>query len=150
MEVLITDAEKQHLSQLEEIEKACFSLPWTLEQLRSQLKDERHECVCALDVEGKVLGYVGMMCVLDEGYISNVAVRKEYRRQGIADGLIFRLTELAKIRKLQFMTLEVRAGNEPAIALYRKHGFVPAGQRKNYYSYPREDAVIMTKFLNVK
>ena len=50
MEVLITDAEKQHLSQLEEIEKACFSVPWTLEQLRSQLKDERHECVCALDM----------------------------------------------------------------------------------------------------
>lgn len=148
MEVLVVDAAVCHLPQMEEIEKRCFSMPWTQEQLSSQLKDARHECIVALDRAGNVLGYVGMMCVLDEGYISNVAVHPDYRRKGIGDRLINRLTELAVLRDLAFLTLEVRAGNAPAIALYRKHGFVPVGQRKNYYSLPREDAVLMTLFLN--
>ena len=146
MEVFLTDAAAEHLPQMEEIEKRCFSIPWTQEQLRSQLKDAQHECIAALDRDGNVLGYVGMMCVLDEGYLANVAVLPEFRRMGIADRLIDRLTELARLRDLSFLTLEVRAGNAPAIALYRKHGFVPVGQRKNYYSLPREDAVLMTKF----
>ena len=87
-----------------------------------------------------------MMFVLDEGYISNVAVSPKYRRQGIADALIERLDELCSGHGLAFVSLEVRAGNAPAVALYEKHGFAPVGLRKNYYERPREDAVIMTKY----
>ena len=93
------------------------------------------------------MGYVGMMCVLDEGYIANVAVSPDWRRQGIGDALIAELLRRAVSRELAFVTLEVRAGNEAAKALYAKHGFVPVGLRKKYYASPTEDAVLMTKFL---
>ena len=145
MDVRICDALSAHVPQIEAIERACFSVPWTAGQIRSQLKDDTHEFLAALDGMGKVLGYVGMMTVLDEGYIANVAVDPAYRRQGIGDRLIERLTEIAAERGLSFMTLEVRAGNRPAIALYEKHGFVPVGLRRNYYTQPREDALLMTK-----
>ncbi len=145
MDVYICDATDAHVSQIEAIEKACFSVPWTEEQILSQLKDETHEFLAALDGADKLLGYVGMMTILDEGYIANVAVDPAYRRQGIGGRLIDRLTEIAAARRLSFVTLEVRAGNRPAIALYEKHGFVPVGLRRNYYTLPREDALLMTK-----
>ena len=147
MDVRICDAEERHIPQIETIETLCFSMPWTREQLHSQLHDAQHECIAALDGEDNVLGYVGMMCVLDEGYISNVAVHPQARRRGLADRLIDELMARARQRSLSFVTLEVRAGNEPAIALYRKHGFLPVGRRKNYYSLPKEDALLMTNTL---
>lgn len=143
----IEDVREQELEQIEKIEKACFSLPWTVEQLRNQLKDSQHEFIAAKDDEGRVLGYVGMMYVLDEGYISNVAVAPEARRQGISDELIGELMRRSRFLGLAFVTLEVRCGNAAAIALYKKHGFVPVGRRKNYYDFPREDAILMTHFL---
>ena len=82
--------------------------------------------------------------VLDEGYIDNVAVRPDCRRQGIASALLGAFERFAQAH-LAFLTLEVRASNTPAIALYEAHGFVREGVRKNYYTNPREDAVIMTR-----
>ena len=145
MELQICDAAERHVPQIEELERVCFSVPWTAEQIRSQLSDAQHVFLAALDASDRVLGYVGMIMVLDEGYIANVAVAPAFRRQGIADRLITRLDEIAQARGLSFMTLEVRAGNDPAIALYKKHGFLPVGLRKNYYTLPREDALLMTK-----
>lgn len=146
MEYRIVNAELRHIEQLEQIEQACFSMPWTREQLESQLPDSCHVFIAAESGEA-VLGYVGMMYIIDEGYISNVAVAPEYRRQGIADALIDELTRRAAALNLAFVTLEARQSNSPAIALYKKHGFVPVGVRKNYYELPKEDAVLMTKFL---
>lgn len=143
----IDDVREEQLEQIEEIEKACFSLPWTIEQLKSQLKDSQHEFIASLDDEGRVLGYVGMMYVLDEGYISNVAVAPEARRQGIGRDLIKELMARAAALDLAFVTLEVRCSNAAAIALYEKQGFLPVGKRKNYYDFPREDAILMTHFL---
>lgn len=132
------------LEQVEELEKRCFSLPWTWEMLMSQLPDDEHEFLAAVDENGKLLGYVGMMTVLDEGYISNVAVDPDNRRQGIGEKLIRELLERCRLRQLSFVTLEVREHNEPAIALYSKMGFVPVGLRKNYYEAPKENAILMT------
>lgn len=146
MEYSICDVTAAHIPQIEQIEQRCFSMPWTAEQLQSQTKDAQHEFIAALSPEGTVLGYVGMMFVLDEGYISNVAVSPDCRRRGIADALIDRLCEICERLGLGFVTLEVRAGNAPAIALYEKHGFERVGLRKAYYERPREDALIMTKF----
>lgn len=146
MDFFVADAAITHIEAIEELEKRCFSVPWTREQLLSQLPDERHEFLVALH-EGRPVGYVGMMCVLDEGYIANVAVSPACRRQGIADALIAELLRRAVSRELAFVTLEVRAGNEAAKALYAKHGFVPVGTRKKYYTSPTEDAILMTKFL---
>lgn len=146
MDYRIIDTTETQLEQIEKIEQQCFSFPWTLDQLRSQLSDDRHVFLAAVAENGAVLGYVGMMFVLDEGYISNVAVAPAYRRQGVADALISALMTRAEELALAFVTLEVRAGNETAKSLYAKHGFVPVGRRKNYYDLPKEDAILMTRF----
>ena len=143
----ICDASPAHVEQLEALEKACFSLPWTHEQLMSQLPDERHCFLVALEGE-TVCGYAGMMHVLDEGYISNVAVAPEARRRGIGAQLVKAILDRSKELGLSFVTLEVRAGNQAAIRLYQKQGFQEVGRRKNYYDYPKEDAILMTKTLS--
>ena len=149
MALLIRDARREDLPALEALEGLCFSVPWTREQLESQLPDARHVFLAA-EEDGRLLGYVGMMHVLDEGYISNVAVSPGARRRGIGRALIAALGRRAEALGLAFVTLEVRESNEPAILLYRGEGFVPVGLRKNYYDAPKENALLMTKFFEVR
>lgn len=101
--------------------------------------------IVALGDNGQVLGYAGMSVVAGEGYIDNVAVRQEYRRQGIAQALLDVFLRFGAAHQLEFLTLEVRASNDPAKQLYMKHGFAQVGRRKDYYDDPKEDAIIMTK-----
>ncbi len=143
--IVIRDAVAADLDRLEALEGLCFSVPWTREQLISQLPDGMHVFLVA-DVGGKAAGYVGMMHIVDEGYISNVAVAPEHRRRGVADALIASLLARCEALSLAFVTLEVRRGNAPAVALYEKHGFRRVGERRDYYEHPREDALLMTKF----
>ena len=145
MDFTIINAGAEHIEHIERLEEECFSLPWTRDFIRSQLPDEQHIFLAAMAGE-QLLGYVGMMYVVDEGYISNVAVAQSCRRRGIADALLDELTRRAEALELAFMTLEVRESNDPAIALYAKHGFTVVGKRKNYYVFPKEDAILMTKF----
>ena len=140
--VKLTEA---HIPQMVELEKICFSLPWTADMIKSELNNP--SCLYLAAVDGDTLvGYIGVQTVLDEGYINNVAVRPEYRRQGIAAALISLLVDQARAIGLAFMTLEVRESNAPAISLYEKLGFTTVGRRKNYYEKPREDAILMTSF----
>ncbi|MDE6108054.1 MAG: ribosomal protein S18-alanine N-acetyltransferase, partial [Oscillospiraceae bacterium] len=90
-----------------------------------------------------VLGYAGLHAVMDEGYLDNIAVREDYRGNGIADDLMDVFVRFGR-EHLSFLTLEVRPSNEPAIQLYYKHGFAQVGRRKDYYRHPKEDAIIMT------
>ena len=143
----IADVRLEHIDEIEQLEKQCFSVPWSRQALISQLPDDMHFFIAAFNDSGRVLGYVGMMYVLDEGYISNVAVSPECRRLGIADKLIESLIKRANEKNLSFVTLEVRESNLPAIELYRKNGFSDVGLRKNYYNKPTENAILMTKFL---
>lgn len=143
MEITITDASEALLPQIQRIEQQSFSVPWTEQMLRMQLAPDSHVFLTAQTADG-VIGYVGMMYVLDEGYISNIAVRPDYRRRGVADALLSALEQRARALMLSFLTLEVRAHNAPAIALYGKHGYRVAGRRKNYYEKPTEDALLMT------
>ena len=147
MDIQITDASKRHLKDLVKLEQSCFSSPWTREQLLAAYPDERHVLLVAETDTGSAFGYVGMMHVLDEGYISNVAVAPEYRRQGIGDRLIESMLARAEALELSFVTLEVRESNVPAPALYAKHGFQQVGKRKQYYERPKEDAILMTTLL---
>ena len=146
MDYAILDAAARHLPQVERLEQRCFSVQWTEAQLRAQLPDDRHVFLVA-ERGDEVLGYVGLMHVLDEGYISNVAVSPDCRRQGIGAALIAELTRRAGRLELAFLTLEARASNAPAIRLYEKMGFRQVGRRKRYYQRPEEDAVLMTLFL---
>lgn len=133
------------IPQMAALEALCFSLPWTEEMIANELKKTNCIYLAALDND-KLIGYIGMQSVLDEGYINNVAVHPDYRRQGVASALLSNLIELARQSQLAFLTLEVRKSNSSAIALYTGFGFTPVGIRKNYYVKPREDAILMTIF----
>jgi ribosomal-protein-alanine N-acetyltransferase len=143
LEIRITDAREELLPQIQRIEQQSFTVPWTEAMLRMQLQPDSHVFLTAETPAG-VVGYVGMLYVLDEGYISNVAVRPDQRRQGIADALLNELEVRARTLRLSFLTLEVRESNAAAVALYEKRGYRIAGRRKNYYEKPTEDALLMT------
>jgi ribosomal-protein-alanine N-acetyltransferase len=143
----ITDAGEAQLEGIERLEKLCFSMPWTREQINSQLPDKEHIFLTAVGEDGAVAGYAGAMIAADEGYISNVAVDPEKRRAGIGGALVSELIARCRARQLAFVTLEVRKSNGPARALYAKYGFSDVGERKNYYDLPRENAILMTLFL---
>ena len=146
--IRIVDTRHEHIDDILLIEQQCFSLPWTRDQLTAQLSEHMHIFLAAEDESGRAVGYVGLMYVLDEGYISNIAVSSDRRREGIADMLLTELYARAKAKKLSFLTLEVRESNTPAQCLYKKHGYTEVGRRKDYYSRPKEDAVLMTCFLS--
>lgn len=126
-----------------ELEKRCFSLPWSLAAVKEELKNPAG-CYFGAFAGGGLIGYAGMQVILDEGYITNIAVSPEHRRGGVADRLMAELAALARKRELSFLTLEVRESNHPAIGLYKKYGFAAVGMRPGYYDQPKEDAVIMT------
>ena len=130
------------------IEEVCFAQPLTEQQILSQIRNESYILVCAGNRRSEIVAYAGMYFVLDEGYITNVAVSPSCRRAHIADHLMDELEHLSVKKKLSFLTLEVRESNSPAIMLYKKHGFQTTGLRKKYYQAPVENAVIMTKMLS--
>ena len=126
-----------------EIENVCFSHPWTKEDLEEGTHNFTHYFVA--ESEGEVVGYCGIQALSGEGYITNVATLPEYRGLGIATRIISELLEFAMAEGLEFVTLEVRESNTPAINLYTAFGFKEVGRRKNYYDAPKEDAILMTR-----
>lgn len=134
-----------HLDNVYIIETECFSHPWSRQSLENELNNETSLFLVAKE-ENEVIGYIGMSIVIDEGYIFNVAVRESYRNKGVATALINELVTYGKKNNFCFITLEVRESNLPAISLYSKFGFIKAGERKDYYSNPKENAILMTKY----
>ena len=145
MHVRIVPMTGDHVDEVAELERICFTTPWSRNMLVEELENDCAAFLVALDDQGRVAGYAGLLVVLDEGYITNVAVRPAFRRQGIAADLLTVFDRFARGNHLAFLTLEVRASNEPALALYEKLGYRRMGLRKNYYEHPKEDAVIMTR-----
>ena len=145
MHVRIVPMTADHLDEVAELERVCFTTPWSRNMLAEELDNYLSAFLVALDDNDKVAGYAGLQAVLDEGYITNVAVRPDCRRQGIAGKLLQVFLDFAKGNHLAFLSLEVRASNYDAIALYGSRGFRSVGRRKHYYEHPREDAIIMTK-----
>ena len=140
----IVPMDRGHIPQILELERACFSTPWTETMLSDALFDPQASFIVAQDEEGNVVGYAGLHVIVDEGYIDNVAVEPDARRHGVASALLDVFCRFGAAN-LAFLTLEVRSSNAPAISLYEKFGFFRAGLRKGYYQHPREDAVIMTR-----
>ena len=145
MHVRIVPMNADHLDEVAELERICFSTPWSRNMLAEELDNMLSAFLVALDDADRVVGYAGVQVILDEGYITNIAVRPECRRQGIAAKLLQVFMDFAKANQLSFLTLEVRASNYDAIALYGSRGFRSMGRRKNYYEHPKEDALIMTR-----
>lgn len=135
--------EQTHVSAAAEIERLCFSDPWSEEGLRLLCSPLGAAYVVA--EEGRVAAYAGMLTVLDEGQIVNVATHPDYRRRGFARAALGALISHAESEGIVLLSLEVRASNSAAISLYRSEGFVAAGSRPRFYSHPVEAALVMIR-----
>ena len=135
---------QDHVAQVAALEKLCFVDPWSENSIASELKNPLALWLVA-EFQGEVAGYIGSQSVLPESDVMNVAVNPVHRRKGIAEALVLALCDALKAGGNESLTLEVRASNAPAIALYEKLGFVQIGRRPNYYRNPKEDALILRK-----
>ena len=146
-QVKIVPMAAEHLDRLEQLERMCFSRPWSKKMLAEELDNQCAAFLVAVEPETeKAVGYAGLLVVADEGYITNVAVDPSCRRQGVAAQLLQVFDNFAKGNHLAFLTLEVRPSNAAAIALYEGFGFREVGRRRNYYDLPKEGALILTKY----
>lgn len=134
-----------HLDAVAKLERECFAHPWSRESLKETLRSGDSLFYIA-ELDGRVIGYIGMSFVLDEGYIYNVAVEKSSRKKGAGSALIQTLVNYGKKNGFAFLTLEVRESNTAARSLYSSFGFIKVGERKDYYSDPVDNAVLMTLF----
>ena len=134
----------QDVAQIAQLEKLCFSDPWSENSITSELDNRLSHWLVAVE-EGEVLGYVGSQTVLDGTDMMNIAVSPNHRRKGIAEALVNRLVSDLKEKNVVFLMLEVRKSNIAAISLYEKLGFSQVGVRRNYYRNPKEDALILRK-----
>ena len=144
MNIQITPMTKERLPAVAALEQVCFPAdPWSEALFREALDNPAVAILLAQGEDGGVLGYAVLSTVLDEGNLDNIAVAPEARRNGIADALLSAIAGFGR-EHLACLMLEVRSSNVPAIALYEKHGFAAVGRRKNYYTSPKEDAILMT------
>ena len=138
----IISATLDDVADIKKIEDECFSVPWSEKSITESLNNPCSHFYVAKDGEN-AMGYIGIQIFSGEGYFTNVATLPEYRKQGIAKALIERALE----NEMEFLTLEVRESNLPAINLYEKLGFAEVGRRPKFYREPDEDAILMTKYL---
>jgi ribosomal-protein-alanine N-acetyltransferase len=131
------------LDEVMKIEEELFSAPWTKEGFFTFLTRD-HSMFLVVEDKGEIIGYCGLLMVLDEGDVTNVAVRSDRQREGIGQFMMESMKRLAGDLGITIIHLEVRAGNGTAIRLYERLGFIRDGLRKNYYSDPVEDAILMT------
>ena len=143
----IRDARAGDAGAIGALERQCFADPWPEEAVAAYINGGNCLMLCAEGEGGELLGYVGMQHVLDEGYIGNVCTAPQRRRRGVARALLAELESRSRRLGLAFLTLEARASNAAAIALYEGAGYGRVGTRPGYYQHPAEDAVIMTLFL---
>lgn len=141
--ICIVPLEERHIKDIAKLEALCFSEPWSEEGILEAYRLGTKFFVAESDKN--LMGYIGIKAVIDEGYITNVAVYPNYRGIGVATALINKVFDYAKEKGLSFVSLEVRASNTAAVSLYEKTGFKEEGRRKDFYRLPREDALIMTK-----
>ncbi|HIX71460.1 MAG TPA: ribosomal protein S18-alanine N-acetyltransferase [Candidatus Anaerobutyricum stercoripullorum] len=140
--IVIRTMSERDSSAVWELEKKCFSVPWSEESIRAMFSEKGYWNLTARD-DGSLVGYIGMKAVLDEADITNVAVDPDRRRQGIGKMLLRELLAKAGDMGIRRIFLEVRVSNTAARALYEQAGFRTVDVRKNYYEKPKEDAYIM-------
>ncbi len=141
--ISIRIANEKDIPQIANIESLNFSMPWSENSVKESM--ERDTVFFIAEKENNIIGYMGLTCILDEGYVTNVAVNESYRKSGAGTLLMNKAIDYAKDNGLSFISLEVRASNENAISLYTRLSFENAGLRKNFYEKPKEDAIIMTR-----
>lgn len=149
MKIEISRLTHDDLEGIYEVEKDSFPIPWPISSFEEELKNILATYLVA-KVENKIIGYIGMWFVMDECHITNIAVLKEFRKNGIATKLINEMLKLCKEHGTTYIMLEVRSSNIPAQNLYSKFNFTEEVIRKDYYKNPdgtREDAIVMSREL---
>lgn len=139
---LIRLMETRDLDEILEVEMSCFKTPWTRHMFEDELYNS-NAYYFVVNVNEKIVGYVGFWKIIDEAHITNVAIHEDYRRLGYGRALITAMLNKVKELKIIAVTLEVRVSNLDAISLYESFGFVSSGVRRGYYSDNNEDALIM-------
>lgn len=147
-DITILPFSPEHVDGIFTISNLSFKTPWSRESIEKELENDIARYVVAIK-NNLVIGYGGAWLILDEGQITNIAVHPEFRGLGVSHLLLDALIEVCALEGITAMTLEVRKSNFAAQNLYKKHGFVEEGIRKNYYLAPIEDGIIMWKY-NIK
>lgn len=142
-QLVIRQARKEDSESLAKTDLLCFTIPWSRKAFESEFEYENEAFYIIAEIGDDVAGYMGMRMIFDEGHITNVAVKPEYRRKHVAKAMMTVFLEEGKKRGINSFTLEVRESNEPAINLYKSFGFTEEGKRKNYYPDNHEAAIIM-------
>jgi len=142
-ELLIRKANSNDAVEMWKLDELCFAVPWSAESFLDELSTNKLALYLVAEVDRKIVAYVGIWKIIDEGHITNVAVHPDYRRKHIAKALLSVMLKLCKENDIIAETLEVRASNEAAKKLYAGFGFKEEGLRKGYYEDNNEDAIIM-------
>lgn len=147
MKFEIENMNESHVCDIAKIERQCFSKPWSEQAISAELSNESAHFY-VLKADGETAGYIGMHCAADECYIANIGVDERLRRKGVGSALVNHAIKKAKEMKMSFISLEVRPSNAAANKLYERFGFERIGLRKNFYSAPKEDGLIMTLYFD--
>ncbi len=147
MEILIRKMEEKDLDRIMEIEKDCFTTPWSRESFLMEITENMLARYIVAEIDGLVVGYGGIWMIIGEGHITNIAVESKYRKMGAGKKLLEGLIDVSKEMFVSSMTLEVRESNLPAQNLYKQFGFKKHGIRPKYYADDGEDAIVMWKNL---
>lgn len=142
--ILYEGLQEEDIKDIVEIEKATFSVPWTKTMFLEEIKNSKAHYIL-MKYEREIIGYIGYWHIMDEAHITNLAIKNEYRRNGLATSLLGKLFLDFEKKQIKKATLEVRESNEKAIQLYTKLGFISLGKRPKYYVKPVEDALILWK-----
>lgn len=142
-DLTIRQADKRDINAIADLEKICFSTPWSRDSITHELTKNDMAFYVVAEIDSRVIGYGGMWHIIDEAHITNVAVMPEYREKHIASAILAVMIEVSARQGIRRFTLEVRSSNEAAKKLYRNFGFKEEGLRKGYYEDNGEDAVIM-------
>ena len=142
--VQVTLLQTSHLSAVAELEQLCFAQPWS-ETALSILTQSGGFGIVALTDGSRLVGYGGMVTVLDEGQITNIAVHPQFRRLGVGREILAALISHAELQGISQISLEVRVSNHAARELYLQQGFHVEGTRRRFYSHPVEDGLVMVR-----
>ncbi len=145
LEIIPTTTE--HLDRIVEIEALCFTTPWSRKSFADSMANEHIISFFTATVNGDIAGYICVFHLFEEGELLNIAVSPDYRKRGLGQALMNKMYDCLKLKNITRITLEVRESNTNAKNLYLKNGFKPIGVRRNYYTSPTENGIVMEKHL---
>lgn len=148
MDIIVRKMAEEDIDGVLEIENEAFTTPWSRESFRTEIRENLLAYYLVAVVDEKIVGYGGIWLILNEGHITNIAVKEEYKGNGIGNHLVEGLICYCMKYEILNMTLEVRESNIVAQNLYKKYDFVDCGRRPKYYADDGEDAIIMWRSNN--